>query len=893
MSYDKLGHKLSVKDPDKGQWNYQYNALGKMTQETFGLSGKTTMTYDLLNRMVARTDGGGTSTWTYGKDKTQHNVGKLIAVNGVANVSVNRQGLVQISHANSAQVLKAESDGLSPYSKAIIYNTLGLPESVTLELNGTSYTTTTTYDTDSRPATIKYPNGIILQNVYSPLGYLSDVKDANTQQTYWHLNTMDAAGHITSFARSNGLVTTKIYDPKSGFLTNITTTPSSSLQVQQDLFGKISSKSKTSEKKNTKNKIILQNSAPIQNLIYQYDSLGEVLTKTDKDNNVTDNYTYDNLNRLTKDTATNGENRQYSYDPFGNMTFKSDVGTYHYGNNAGPHAVTSVTGSDGATLETFQYDTTGNQIATKDGKGNLIRSINYSSFEKPLQITQMKNNTTVNFYYDANRTRFERLDHYNQDSHTIMDKTLYLGNYLIEDHFIDGVQTEHQKLYVGGTLIDISGGKTNTYELLKDNLGSTVGVTDAQGNVVKQYTYTPFGEQKTDNTKDSITRYGFTGQEEVTPVKLIHMNGRMYDPVLGRFLSADPTIQHPFNTQDLNRYSYCVNNPISFTDPTGYGWFSDLIHDVGKFFGGVAHAVGAAVKAILTNRFLNTLVMLTIGLLQPEIGFWLDIALMSAFSGVSTLAQGGSLEDAFQAAAFTFATAYVWHETGTFLGENPGGQEAALPERVLVHGLVGGGLRVAEGGDFQNGFLAAAASESLPIQKIGNLRKNPMITIAERTGSSVIVGGTVATMTGGNFVNGAKTAAFAEMFNDTAHALAYKRYEDEQMKARKQYAESEIEAGKLMLDGAKKVLDSKGFKVGVSESGATVLDIGFKTHAFGRASIILELFDPTEVSPSTCGFAGCIPEFPYGTSAGWKMASGTYYGHNVFQYENKLMRKQF
>ena len=58
------------------------------------------------------------------------------------------------------------------------------------------------------------------------------------------------------------------------------------------------------------------------------------------------------------------------------------------------------------------------------------------------------------------------------------------------------------------------------------------------------------------------------------------MNGRLYDPTIGRFLSADPTIQHPTNTQNLNRYSYCGNNPINYTDPTGYNWWHHLWHKI-------------------------------------------------------------------------------------------------------------------------------------------------------------------------------------------------------------------------------------------------------------------------------------------------------------------------
>jgi len=65
---------------------------------------------------------------------------------------------------------------------------------------------------------------------------------------------------------------------------------------------------------------------------------------------------------------------------------------------------------------------------------------------------------------------------------------------------------------------------------------------------------------------------------------LIHMNGRVYDPTLGRFLSPDPFIQAPEFSQSLNRYSYVLNNPLSLTDPSGFNWFSDAWKGVKDFF---------------------------------------------------------------------------------------------------------------------------------------------------------------------------------------------------------------------------------------------------------------------------------------------------------------------
>ena len=92
-----------------------------------------------------------------------------------------------------------------------------------------------------------------------------------------------------------------------------------------------------------------------------------------------------------------------------------------------------------------------------------------------------------------------------------------------------------------------------------------------------------FSLHKRHETRDSETRdgslslskgpmfdRGYTGHEHMTAFDLINMNGRLYDPVLGRMLSPDIAIQDLYNQQAYNRYSYCLNNPLRFTDPSGY-----------------------------------------------------------------------------------------------------------------------------------------------------------------------------------------------------------------------------------------------------------------------------------------------------------------------------------
>ena len=87
---------------------------------------------------------------------------------------------------------------------------------------------------------------------------------------------------------------------------------------------------------------------------------------------------------------------------------------------------------------------------------------------------------------------------------------------------------------------------------------------------------------------------GYTGHEHLQTVGLIHMNGRLYDPALHRFLQPDNYVQDPFNTQNFNRYGYCLNNPLLYTDPNGEFFWAAVV--IGAIIGASSYAVSAAIN---------------------------------------------------------------------------------------------------------------------------------------------------------------------------------------------------------------------------------------------------------------------------------------------------------
>ena len=126
-------------------------------------------------------------------------------------------------------------------------------------------------------------------------------------------------------------------------------------------------------------------------------------------------------------------------------------------------------------------------------------------------------------------------------------------------------------------------------------MGSTTAIVGMMDGDLQRLAYDPWGKRRnainwqalsdsaiTDFTENLVVNRGFTGHEMLDPVGLVHMNGRVYDPVIGRFLSADPIVQAPTNSQSYNRYSYVANNPVSYTDPSGFSFFSKIRKSIHK-----------------------------------------------------------------------------------------------------------------------------------------------------------------------------------------------------------------------------------------------------------------------------------------------------------------------
>jgi len=146
-----------------------------------------------------------------------------------------------------------------------------------------------------------------------------------------------------------------------------------------------------------------------------------------------------------------------------------------------------------------------------------------------------------------------------------------------------------------------------------DHLGSLTEVVNSSTGAVTHQSFDAWGNTRSAadwrnaSTLPLFAGRGFTGHEHLEAFALINMNGRMYDPVLGRFLSPDPYVQMPDFSQSFNRYGYCLNNPLIYTDPTGeFFWVPVIIGAaIGTYTGyKIADAKGYDMGDLQTYGFM-------------------------------------------------------------------------------------------------------------------------------------------------------------------------------------------------------------------------------------------------------------------------------------------------
>jgi RHS repeat-associated protein len=510
-TFNSRGMLTALTDMDMGAWSFTPNALGEVVSQTDAKGQTTTFGFDLLGRLTSRIEAEGTSTWTWGTSSSDKNIGSLSSVSGPG------------------------------YSETYVYDSLGRPSSTTVSAD-TTYLIAYTYNNIGALDTIKYPvstNSYRLKLQYDyQWGQLYRVRDfLNLATHFWTAGGTNARNQITQETLANGLVTNRSYDAVTGWLKSIQTG--------------------------------LSGGTGVQNLAYRWDLVGNLKERKDANqSNLTETFYYDNLHRLDYSTLTgvSGNNIDLAYDALGNITSKSDVGTYTY-HPTKKHQVTST--SNGWS---FGYDANGNMTS---GRGSTIT---WTSFNYPASIANGSN--TSSFSYTPDRQYWRQISNYASGGSAT---TIYVGG--IMEKVTTSAGTDYRHLIrAGGSTIIVSrqtSGTNSVHYVTSDHLGSSSAVTNSSGGILVNSSFDAFGKRRGANWTGSpssgdwaaiasTTRRGYTDHTMLDNLGLVHMNGRVQDPLLGRFASADPFITEPGFTQNFNRYSYVYNNPLRFVDPSGF-----------------------------------------------------------------------------------------------------------------------------------------------------------------------------------------------------------------------------------------------------------------------------------------------------------------------------------
>ncbi|UJS23592.1 RHS repeat domain-containing protein [Thiothrix winogradskyi] len=324
-------------------------------------------------------------------------------------------------------------------------------------------------------------------------------------------------------------------------------------------------------------------------------------------------------------------------------------------------------------------------------------------------------------------------------------------------------------LYVGDKVVAIqvrtlkNGVKTpdEMRYLHHDALGNVDTLTNGSGKVIQRLNYDPFGKRSVtfgmDADQKAWTAQGFTGHEHLDGLGLIDMNARLYDPEIGRFLSADTLIPDAGLMHSYNRHIYVLNNPLKYTDPSGHSWLSDRWED---FTNSIRQAAGW-----IRDNF--TLVAnIAIQALLPGAGSLAISIMRGAAAGfVGGLVSTGSLQGAVQGAFWggigAGVAGFVGH--GGAFGYAWGDASPFGNMRLLAHGASQGLITQLRGGNFRSGMVGAVAGGLSPA---GDMLAHGGGNIVSRSVIAAVFGGLAAQASGGSFADGALSAAMVHLFND-------------------------------------------------------------------------------------------------------------------------------
>lgn len=512
--------------------SFVYNNIGQKIQMIDPSVGNVNYTYNSINELKSVSENNNLISYDYDV------LGRLITKIGSTIGTITYQYVV---NGNGIQNLEKTQgpNSITEYK----YDNLNRLIEIKEGIGNKSFKTNYELDNFGRVKKHLYPSGFEIKNNYNSLGYLVDIKDANNN-FIWQLISQDALGRIREYSYGNG-VNTKLNFNEYNLLTEINH-GNGAIYTQNYTYNNLSG-----------------------NLISR--EINNYLTAT----NLKEVFNYDAIDRLKQfkqvDVNTNNQIQvtNTNFDHLGNIIQKDDAGTYLYTNPSLPYNVTQITNaSNNISLNTLNitYNELKKVTQINESTTNKKMDFTYGNDEQRLKVDYSLNN--INQY-----TRYYSIDYERQESGTNYKEWNYIKT-------PSGL----------GAIYYNNNGNGEINYVLTDHLGSPILLTNQAQQIVEEGSFDAWGRQRnptdwsySSNTNPQMMIRGYTMHEKIDEFGLLNMNGRLYDPVLGRFIQPDNFIQEPSNIQNFNRYSYVLNNPLKYNDPTG-NEFKDLKGSFNLFF---------------------------------------------------------------------------------------------------------------------------------------------------------------------------------------------------------------------------------------------------------------------------------------------------------------------
>ncbi|MBA0883035.1 FG-GAP-like repeat-containing protein [Flavobacterium undicola] len=522
IEQDGWGRKTKLTDPSAGIYTYTYNDLGEALTQTTP-NGTTTYTLNSVGKPTQKTIVGTNtnSTTTYAYDSTTKLLTSSTFVDALGNNATTTT--MYTYDGNKRLTSSIETTPYATFTKQLTYDAFG-------RLNTETSIASAAGKSSSKTVQHTYKNGKPWQII-----------DAANSQVLWQTNTVNARGQLTEATMANANITVSNAYDSYGLMT----------QTKQDRL------------------IISPGNIMTLNTVFDPQK-GNLTSRTNSLFNWSEDFTnsYDSLDRLTSFKNIAGVTETQSYDDRGRIT-QNAVGTYNYTNTSKVYRNTSVTVTPDALTH---YQT------------NHEQNISYNAFKSPYQIEEAGKDKISFTYNDANNRSSMFYGSLDNDKLLRPLRKYYSADGSMEIKHNIATGAIEFVTYIGGDgytapIVLKSDGTTQNYLYLqRDYQGSIVAISDTTGQVLEKRLFDAWGnvlvQDGAGNVLNGLTLLdrGYTGHEHLQSVGLIHMNGRLYDAKLHRFLQPDNNVQDPNNTQNYNRYSYVLNNPLKYTDWTGEKW---------------------------------------------------------------------------------------------------------------------------------------------------------------------------------------------------------------------------------------------------------------------------------------------------------------------------------